>query len=457
MQRRDFIVTSGLVSLGFLGLQRCTTGGSQFVESTGYGDLLPDPDGILNLPKGFSYKIISKKGTPMSDGFLVPGAADGMATFNVDNKVVIIRNHELSPGDLENGPFGMDAKNLPSGAMRDLVYDFGSGKNVGVGGTSTIVFDEKNQTIEKEYLSLVGTVRNCAGGPTPWNSWISCEESTLRADGTLEKDHGYNFEVKATTTSGVQQPIPLKAMGRFNHEAVAVDPKTGIVYLTEDAGDGLIYRFIPEQYGDLTRGKLQAMKLKSKSSFDSRNWQEESKDVMPLNEKLDVEWIDLEDIQSPENDLRLKGYESGAIRFARGEGMWNGKGEIYFACTNGGQKKNGQIFRYVPSPEEGTANEASSPAKLELFVESHDAQMLEHADNLTYSPWGDLIVCEDKREPKLVGVTPNGELYHFGENVGFKSEFAGACFSPSGETLFVNIQGPGLTLAIQGPWKKLKA
>ncbi|MEQ8882249.1 MAG: DUF839 domain-containing protein, partial [Cyclobacteriaceae bacterium] len=320
-----------------------------------------------------------------------------------------------------------------------------------------IVFDEKTQTIEKEYLSLVGTVRNCAGGPTPWNSWISCEESTLKADGTLEKDHGYNFEVKATTQSGVQAPVPLKAMGRFNHEAVAVDPKTGIVYLTEDAGDGLIYRFIPEQYGDLTRGKLQAMKLKDKSSFDSRNWQEESNDVMPLNEKLDVEWMDLDNIQSPENDLRLRGYESGAIRFARGEGMWNGKGEFYFACTNGGQKKNGQIFRYIPSPEEGTPNESSNPAKLELFVESHDAQMLEHADNLTYSPWGDLIVCEDKREPKLVGVTPNGELYHFAENVGFKSEFAGACFSPSGETLFVNIQGPGLTLAIQGPWKKLKA
>jgi len=457
MQRRDFLVTSGLVSLGFIGLQRCTMGGSQFAEETGYGSLLPDPEGILNLPKGFSYKIISKKGTPMSDGFLIPGAADGMATFSIDNKVVIIRNHELSPGDLEDGPFGMDEKNLPTGAMRELVYDFGSGKNVGVGGTTTIVFDEKTQTIEKEYLSLVGTVRNCAGGPTPWNSWISCEESTLKADGTLEKDHGYNFEVKATTQSGVQAPVPLKAMGRFNHEAVAVDPKTGIVYLTEDAGDGLIYRFIPEQYGDLTRGKLQAMKLKDKSSFDSRNWQEESKDVMPLNEKLDVEWMDLDNIQSPENDLRLRGYESGAIRFARGEGMWNGKGEIYFACTNGGQKKNGQIFRYVPSPEEGTPNESSNPAKLELFVESHDAQMLEHADNLTYSPWGDLIVCEDKREPKLVGVTPNGELYHFAENVGFKSEFAGACFSPSGETLFVNIQGPGLTLAIQGPWKKLKA
>ena len=91
MQRRDFLVTSGLVSLGFLGLQRCTMGGSQFAEETGYGSLLPDPEGILNLPKGFSYKIISKKGTPMSDGFFVPGAADGMATFSIDNKVVIIR------------------------------------------------------------------------------------------------------------------------------------------------------------------------------------------------------------------------------------------------------------------------------------------------------------------------------------------------------------------------------
>ncbi|XOV91489.1 MAG: alkaline phosphatase PhoX [Bacteroidota bacterium] len=457
MQRRDFIVTSGLVSLGFLGLQRCTVGGSKFVEETGYGSLLPDPEGVINLPKGFTYKIISKKGTPMSDGFLLPGAADGMATFNIDNKVVIIRNHELSPGNLENGPFGMDENNLPTGATRDLIYDFGSGKSVGVGGTTTVVFDEKTQTVEKEYLSLVGTVRNCAGGPTPWNSWISCEESTLKADGTLEKDHGYNFEVKATTQAGIQAPIPLKAMGRFNHEAVAVDPKTGIVYLTEDAGDGLIYRFIPEKYGDLSRGKLQAMKLKDRPSFDSRNWQEESKDEMPLNEQLAVEWMDLEDIESPNNDLRLKGYDAGAIRFARGEGMWNGKGEFYFACTNGGQKKNGQIFRYIPSSEEGTATESKNPAKLELFVESQDAQMLEHADNLTYSPWGDLIVCEDKREPKLVGVTPKGELYHFAENVGFKSEFAGACFSPSGETLFVNIQGPGLTLAIQGPWKSLQA
>ncbi len=451
MQRRNFIKASGLVSLGFLGLQRCTLGGSQFVEKTGYGKLIADPNGVINLPEGFTYKIISKMGDPMSDGFLIPGASDGMATFDIGGKVVIIRNHELSPGSMDRAAFNMDQKEQFSN--RELIYDYGSGESIAVGGTTTVVFDEKNQKIEKEYLSLVGTVRNCAGGPTPWNSWITCEESTLKADGVLEKDHGYNFEVKASTEAGIQKPVPLKAMGRFNHEAVAVDPKTGIVYLTEDAGDGLIYRFIPENYGDLSAGKLQAMKLKDKASFDSRNWQEESKDVMPQNEKVAVEWIDLEDIQSPNNDLRLRGYDAGAIRFARGEGIWHGNGEFYFACTNGGIKKNGQIFRYIPGSEEGTAKE--SPGQLELFVESHDATMLEHADNLTYSPWGDLIVCEDKREPKLVGVTPKGELYHFAENIGYKSEFAGACFSPSGETLFVNIQGPGLTLAIQGPWKKL--
>ncbi len=452
MQRRNFILTSGLVSLGFLGLQRCTFEKSKFSEVTGYGDLLPDLQGVINLPEGFTYKIISKKGTQMSDGFRLPGAADGMATFTVDDKVIVIRNHELSPGDMENGPYGSDEK-----YNKQLIYDFGSGENIGVGGTTTIVFDEKTQSIEKEYLSLTGTVRNCAGGPTPWNSWITCEETTILADGIMEKDHGYNFEVKATSKSGIQEPVPLKAMGRFRHEAVAVDPKTGIVYLTEDEGDGLIYRFIPAKYGELSAGKLQALKVKDRPSFDSRNWQEDSTDVMPLNENVDVEWIDLEEIESPNSDLRLRGYESGATRFARGEGMWIGNGEIYFACTNGGEKKNGQIFRYIPSSDEGKTSERTQPGKLELFVESKDAQMLEHADNLTYSPWGDLIVCEDKKEPKLVGVTPKGELYHFAENIGYKSEFAGACFSPSGETLFVNIQGPGLTLAIQGPWKKYKA
>ena len=132
--------------------------------------------------------------------------------------------------------------------------------------------------------------------------------------------------------------------------------------------------------------------------------------------------------------------------------MWFGTGEVFFACTNGGKENNGQIFRYVPGEHEGTDREKESPGKLELFIESMDSELMQFADNLTVAPWGDVVVAEDKSEPRLVGITPKGEMYHIAKNIGIPSEFAGVCFSPSGDTLFVNLQGPGLTVAIQGPW-----
>ena len=112
----------------------------------------------------------------------------------------------------------------------------GSGELPCLGGTTTLVYDTRTQTLEKHFLSLIGTIRNCAGGLTPWNTWITCEETMQKAEGTYDADHGYNFEVPASADIGLADPIPLKAMGRFNHEAVAVDPKTGIVYETEDRG-----------------------------------------------------------------------------------------------------------------------------------------------------------------------------------------------------------------------------
>jgi len=165
-----------------------------------------------------------------------------------------------------------------------------------------------------------------------------------------------------------------------------------------------------------------------------------------------VEWIDIDGVDSPDDDLRFRGYENGAARFARGEGMWYGEGEAYFACTNGGNKQLGQIFRYIPSPEEGQAAELDEPATLEIFIEPNDANLVQSCDNLTVSSYGDLVVCEDLHTPRIVGVTPEGRIYHIAKNVGYQSEFAGACFSPDGKTLFVNIQGPGLTLTINGPW-----
>lgn len=445
--RRDFIRHSGLVAMGFFGLQKFAFGQVEISERAGYGPLQNDPDGILNLPAGFHYKVISRKGTRMSDGFYLPGAGDGMATFAHEGKTILVRNHELSPGDMKESAFGSGGELLKN-LDRALIYDFGKGEKVGVGGTTNLIFDEETMTVEKEFLSLAGTHRNCAGGPTPWGSWITCEETSARADGVLEKDHGYTFEVAATSKVGVQKPVPLKAMGRFTHEAVAVDPANHIVYQTEDAGDGLIYRFIPDQPEDLSKGSLQALKIRDWPSCDTRNWPHLQTKAFPIGKPMKVDWIDLEDIDAPESDLRLRGFDKGAARFARGEGAWFGNGEFYFACTNGGKKNNGQIFRYKPG-----RNTQDGSGMLELFIESEDADILESGDNLTISPWGDVIVCEDKSTPKIVGVTPKGELYHFAANVGYKSEFAGVCFSPSGRTMFVNLQGPGLTLAIQGPWK----
>ena len=450
--RRTFIKQAGFVSLGFLGLHRFTNATPVNPRRLGYGPLISaDVENALKLPKGFTYKIISRKGNKMSDGFFQPGLSDGMAAFSSGGKTILVRNHEVSPGDMEQGPYGPNGELLDK-MNKELVYDFGKGERIGMGGTSTVVFDEKKQEVETEFLSLTGTYRNCAGGPTPWGSWVTCEETSERAGEFLEKDHGYNFEVIADPETGLQKPVPLKAMGRFTHEAVAVDPNTGIVYETEDDSEGLIYRFIPDEYGDLSSGKLQALAIINNPSYDTRNWKKLDTPEFPVNKPMEVEWIDMEDVDSPESDLRFRGFDAGAARFARGEGMWYGNGEIYFACTNGGKENNGQIFRYIPGKYEGTEREMESPGKVELFIESMNSDLMQFADNLTVAPWGDVVVAEDKSQPKLVGITPEGEMYHIAENIGYHSEFAGVCFSPSGDTLFVNIQGPGLTLAIQGPW-----
>ncbi|UZD23181.1 alkaline phosphatase PhoX [Algoriphagus halophytocola] len=452
--RRSFLKNSLMVSLGFMGL-KYFSGASVFAGSLPevyekYGPLLDDPKGIFNLPKGFSYKIISQAGEAMDDGFLSPGRNDAMAAFKGnDGKVIVIRNHEISSDDLENGPFGKDNSKLQQLASSDI-YDRGYGKNPSLGGTTTFLFNEDTQEIEYQYLSLAGTIRNCAGGPTPWNSWLTCEETfESKLDGVNEHNHGYVFEVPATETASLAKPVALKAMGRFNHEAVAVDPDSGFIYLTEDRGDGLIYRFIPKEPGNLTAGgKLQALSLKEAPGFDTRNWDSQK---IQLGDRHEVQWIDLEDTDPEEDDLRIRGFNLGAARFARGEGMWYGNNEVYFACTNGGKAKQGQVFRYIASQEEKKGNEDAG-GYLELFAEPNDKEILRACDNLTVAPWGDLILCEDNSRPRLIGITPEGKIYHLGLNVGYKSELTGACFSPSGKTLFVNIQHAGLTLAITGPW-----
>ncbi len=450
------------MALGFSGLQifsGCTSDkqASQNLVVDPFGPLQSDPNGLFDLPKGFSYKIISTFGDKMDDGFFVPHRPDGMATFpGPDGLTILIRNHEVNPakGGAESA-FGEDF-GLTSKLSPEDFYDYGNDNNPGQGGTTTVVYDTENQEVVKQYLSLTGTIRNCAGGPTPWNSWLSCEEIVTQPDDVYAKHHGYVFEVPATTEMGVTNPTPIKAMGRFNHEAVAVDPDSDVVYLTEDEHDGLLYRFIPNTPGELLDGGiLQALAIKGNSSFDTRNWESRSVNV---GQQMDVEWVDLENIDNPNDDLRLRGFDDGAARFARGEGMWYGNDAVYFACTNGGPEKLGQIWKYTPSGSEATAGESTNPGKLELFVESMDSTIIENADNLTVAPWGDLIVCEDTDEKQdLNGITPEGKVYKLGSNAKSNSELAGATFSPDGSTLFMNIQHSGLTLAITGPWHKAQS
>ena len=482
LSRRQFLRSSTLatasvdasvaVSLGFLGCSRAL-----IQKVPGFGppppyEFKPSPNRLLDLPEGFTAHAFSRTGEQMDDGLWVPGAHDGMAAYPGPNgKTILIRNHELQATSKSVGAFGWNNEKIERAAV-DKFYDAGSGELPCLGGTTTLVYDTKTQTLEKHFLSLVGTIRNCAGGLTPWNTWITCEETVQKVEPelTYEADHGYNFEVPVSADIGLADPIPLKAMGRFNHEAVAVDPKTGIVYQTEDRGDSLIYRFIPNTPGELAAGgKLQALRIRDLKSADTQNWRSRVQKVfrwtynpIPVGETLAVEWIDIENIESPNDDLRIQGSEDkGAAKFARGEGIWYGNGsetgEFYIACTNGGIAYKGQIWKYIPSPYEGTSREEQAPGMLQLFLEPNDSNLMENADNLTVAPWGDLIICEDgPNEEFLVGVTPEGNIYKFARNAGNMSELAGATFSPDGTTLFVNIQSHGITLAITGPWHEIR-
>jgi secreted PhoX family phosphatase len=457
--RRRFINQGCVLASAFLGLRsfvRKANGAKALSHSTGYGALHADPDRILQLPLGFSHKVISQHGETMDDGLVVPGQHDGMGAFRGENgRIILVRNHELSPDHPKYSPFGQNFE-LSRKIDHTKIYDAGtSNKIAGYGGTTTVVYNPETQSVEQQFLSLAGTEWNCAGGKTPWGSWISCEETNATKGGNYAKDHGYNFDVPARADSGLTTPVPLKAMGRFRHEAIAVAARTGIIYQTEDRHDGLIYRFIPQvKNNPAAGGKLQALRIRQRRSMDTRNWTNSLPPRMPVSKWIQTRWVDIDNVESPDDSLRQQGHTKGAALFARGEGMWYGNDSIYWACTNGGPFMRGQIFRYTPSPFEGTPKELVRPGRLQLYIESHASSLIENCDNLTVAPWGDLFICEDNSGScAMLRVTPKGEISKFALNTYSSSELAGACFSPNGKTLFVNVQKNGQTLAITGPWR----
>ena len=424
-------------------------------SSSALGTLRPDPGRILDLPAGFSYSVVSRAGDEMVDGLRVPQAHDGMAAFAAaDGRVILVCNHELEKSRLEESAFDSDPALLPE-FVRNNMYDAGNGVTPLTGGTTTTLFNPATGKTERQHLSLAGTENNCAGGKTPWGTWLSCEEC-FTGPGTAagvhrEKTHGYVFEV-AAAAQGLANAQPIKALGRFEHEAAAVHAASGIVYLTEDQYHSLFYRFLPNVPGRLSAGgRLQALAVTEQASLRTHNWSSVA-DVR-LGEELSVSWIDLDDVDSDTDDLRERGAKKGAAMFARGEGLCTGEDFLAFTCTIGGHARLGQVFTYLPSEFEGTAAEAQAPGKLVLTAEADQTSLLRNADNIVVSPWGDLVICEDTSSHcGLVGIDPNGVEYMLADNPYSGSELAGVCFSPDGQNLFVNIQYPGMTLAITGPW-----
>lgn len=408
----------------------------------GYGPLR-DVGPELALPAGFSYRVIGVEGSIMSDGHPTPGRHDGMAAFPLANgNIRLIRNHEV-----DNQPRLGAAIGDPR-----VAYDQGAG-----GGTTSLEIHPQTREVVRDFVSLNGTWRNCAGGPTPWGSWLSCEEGFFGEESGFGAPHGYVFEVPVDRQQA-EKTEPLVALGRFVHEAVAVDPHTGIIYETEDQFEAGFYRFLPNRPyrpgvpGDLRAGGvLQMLAVDDRPRFDARRRQ-------TVGRPLRVHWVDIDEVDpqgGPEDRSVVfrQGYDQGGARFSRLEGCRAADDGIYFVATDGGDAGFGQVWHYRPTdPDRGL---------LTLVFESPGQGVLNRPDNVTVSPRGAIILCEDGfgRREYVRGITRDGKVFDIAANLMDESEVAGATFSPDGQTLFFNVMGNrargdlGMTFAVWGPWQ----
>ncbi|MEU6843277.1 alkaline phosphatase PhoX [Streptomyces sp. NPDC046716] len=447
--RRQILARTGALGVGiaFAGeLSELFTGSAAAQGRAGYGPLVEDPAGLLDLPKGFRYKVLSREGDELrSREGKVPSNHDGMAAFAGEKgRVRLVRNHE-------NRVTGRIA--VPT--VEGITYD-----PMAKGGCTALTLDRHNEVLG-ERVAIAGTAVNCAGGPTPWGTWLTCEETEDRA-GTngYTKDHGFIFEVDPVDPrrSGA---VPLTAMGRFQHEAIAVDPRRGVVYETEDAFDkpfGLFYRFLPDRprggLGSLRAGgTLQAMRVPGVPDLSA---------VQETGATFGgIEWVDVPDPLAATTAIRNQDFGPRGITHAQKlEGCYWGGSCVYFVSSYARSREGsaadhfGQIWRYDPSSRRLTL--------VVVFGPGTDVQLPgEEPDNICLAPSGGLMVCEDGEGAQHVfGVTRRGEVYPMArgrQNIGTAEEpawgeFAGVTFAPDGKTMYVNVYTPGTTFAVTGPW-----
>lgn len=486
MNRRDFlagVATTSLVGV-FANLQarQALAAGRMSRSVVGpYGPLRPVSDlatglPLLLLPEGFSYRTFSWAGDVLVGDQRVPALHDGMGVVHSERRgaetiITLIRNHECALDEPIQAPARYDTT-VPPGQR------FAPG-----GGTTTLRYSNKRWLSARP--SLGGTFYNCAGGAAPWGSWFTCEETFTDLTPAGGKRHGYVFEVRLDTEATTGRPI--LDMGRMMHEAVAIDPATRYAYLTEDNPRcSTLYRFIPTDRsgtpGSFEKGgRLQAARVVGQPNTDLM--------TPSVGDVHRIEWVDIAqpDSNPGQTDVGFPGrpglasgpflqaWKKGALLISRGEGICHHNGKIYVVDTaaGGGERRgsgDGAVWEYDPAG--GTLRS--------IFASGSD-QVADNIDNITVSPRGGILLCEDADNlvdsyglgSRVLGLTPAGESFAFAKNQVMLSEeqiaaagkrvvakdyradeFAGACFDPAGTTLFFNIQTPGITFAVWGPWQR---
>jgi secreted PhoX family phosphatase len=375
MERRH-LLKSAVVGTGLLALQpnAFVRAASAACSPNGpYGALRTADANGIRLPSGFTSRVVARAGSRVgSTTYTWPSAPDGGATFA-----------------LANGGW---------------VYTSNSERGSGAGGASSISFDSAG-TITGARRILGGTNNNCAGGPTPWGTWLSCEEV----------DRGYVYECQVTTNSPTRRP----ALGRFKHEAAAVDGPRRTVYLTEDESDGCFYRFRYPTAGNLSSGTLEVARVSGTS----------------------VTWAAVPDPSGA--STRTRNQVTGARRFNGGEGIWYGSDVVHFAT-----KGDNRVWRYHVVNQTLTVvyddNTSCNP-------------VLTGVDNVVVSRSGDIYVAEDGGNMQLVILASDDSVSPFLEITGQSgSEITGPAFSPNGSRLYFSSQrggSGGITYEVRGPFR----